>query len=427
MNEKTLQNDSKSPKEKERTVPGKPSLSETMKYSPKDKNTVVKCDTKRVDSPRNKGSPPYRINTSVGQELRSTYNGKSNPVLGSLSVETNHKESHGASAHRSSSLSPSAADGPASASSQLPPTPAKLPQGLYGHTGLLSPYFPSLGLPMYPGYALANHAAAASLLGAAGAVEQKAEPNKHVTVTHATVKTISGATTLVPVCSDPGCSQCRLTVQAAQFTPSCPPGCTDCPRDGHRALASSSSSLPGLQHPALAALHPLARLHPSLYSSAHTDLRNGQHSPPSPNQHICSWVASGKYCGEQFSTSEELMSHLRSHTSSLDPALGLSTSALPSAYHSLTHPSLALSHLYGLPATTLSSLSSSASVRNGPYGRSVSPSSLLSSSRFHPYMKSPLSHIPASLPSGYPSAPPSLSSFPGLYSLPGSRLGPLVP
>ncbi|KAJ7305125.1 hypothetical protein JRQ81_010993 [Phrynocephalus forsythii] len=152
----------------------------------------------------------------------------------------------------------------------------------------------------------------------------------------------------------------------------------------HSALSSSATpSLPG---------HPLYTYGFMIQNDALT--------------HICNWVSAGGPCDKRFSTSEELLAHLRTHT------------ALPGAEKLLA----------GYPASGLGSAAASCHLHLPPTAPG-SPSSLAGSlslrsphtfglSRYHPYSKSHLS-TPGALPvPSLPTAGPYYSP----YALYGQRL-----
>lgn len=221
-------------------------------------------------------------------------------------------------------------------------------------------------------------------------------------VGYARVKTASGGTTLVPVCRDPFCTNCQMSMQSAQLGV-CPSGCTQC---SHDRLGQGLGLSPGLV-PSLA--QSQASLASQLYPGAHSMLAR-------PN--VCSWMVGDTYCGKRFSTSEELLQHLRTHTN-----LSVTdSSALPLLSPSLTVPSPSMSaaacHLH---YSTAPSLTTPAGLRR-TYPTSLSPVSSLSA-RYHPY-KPPIPAFP-----GSPFAPlphPSLGMYYSPYSIYGQRLGPPV-
>ncbi|ESP03816.1 hypothetical protein LOTGIDRAFT_211956 [Lottia gigantea] len=115
--------------------------------------------------------------------------------------------------------------------------------------------------------------------------------------------------------------------------------------------------------------------------------------------YICNWVAGHDYCGKRFNSSEELMQHLRSHTSTL---------------------SASVASAGGLVHLGMSAPMSPNSLRRA-YPTSLSPGLL--SSRFHPY-KSQLGNIGAP-PTSH--LPPLSAYYPQYSSLYGPRLGAAVP
>lgn len=70
--------------------------------------------------------------------------------------------------------------------------------------------------------------------------------------------------------------------------------------------------------------------------------------------YVCSWIASDKYCGQRFSTSEELLAHLRSHTAPGEPPLlapsALAPPGLPRYPAAALHPRY---HPYSKPTLPL--------------------------------------------------------------------------
>ncbi|GIY69543.1 zinc finger protein Noc [Caerostris darwini] len=208
---------------------------------------------------------------------------------------------------------------------------------------------------------------------------------------YARVKTSTGGTTLVPVCRDPYCTNCQLSMHSAQL-PSCPSGCTQC---NHDRLGLGHGLVPGLtgSAAAMAAVAAAGRVPGLSYPSV----------LPRPN--ICSWVVGDTFCGKTFNTSEELLQHLRTHTN-----IATSESSL-----SLMSPSYGLNAACGMPFSSPSGL-------RRTYPTSLSPvSSLSAASRYHPYK--PILSMPG--------APLPQLGHPGLgmyypYGLYGQRLGPPV-
>ncbi|XP_059176662.1 zinc finger protein Noc-like [Physella acuta] len=279
--------------------------------------------------------------------------------------------------------------------------------------------------PTNPSYhALAAHSSLSSFSAAAAAAQSSALKAAAAAgapsalspfVTYARVRTPSGATTLVPVCRDPYCTNCQLTLQNSHLSSTCnAPGCSQCAHE--KSLTSLSTlGLPGagassmLLSPlssasslssSMSALSSIHALYPhTALAAAHQGLQ----------ANVCNWVSGNDYCGKRFTSSEELLQHLRTHTSSMD------VSTLAASYAGLGLPSLAAYPHLSAPL-------SPNSLRRS-YPTSLSPvSSLLSANRYHPY-KSPLSAVGAT--------PPSAQSFPvgpyySPYTLYGQRLGAAV-
>lgn len=239
-------------------------------------------------------------------------------------------------------------------------------------------------------------------------------------VGYARVKTATGGTTLVPVCRDPYCTNCQFSMHSAQLS-ACPSGCTQCTHDrfapqlgpGAGLHALGPSLIPGIGSGSPGGLS--SQLYP------HTLL-------PRPN--VCSWMVGDTYCGKRFTTSEELLQHLRTHTNLSASDSSAAAAAAAAASLSLMSPSLsvpstsvaawnAACHLH---YTTAASLTSPAGLRRA-YPTSLSPVSSLTAARYHPY-KPQLPTFPgAPLP---PLPHPGLGLYYSPYGLYGQRLGPPV-
>lgn len=181
---------------------------------------------------------------------------------------------------------------------------------------------------------------------------------------YARVKTPSGGETLVPVCKDPYCTGCQVSLHSQQMLMgglgSCPAGCTQCDHHKYSLAMAMALSQPGGMPPSA---HPYAQL---------------------GRPYVCNWIAGESYCGKRFGTSEELLQHLRSHT-----AEGAAPGGSPLSP--------------GFP---------------GMLGRYPgAPLSPLSAARYHPYAKP---GIPMSSPYGFN---PALGAYYSPYALYGQRLG----
>ncbi|XP_029940894.1 zinc finger protein 703-like [Salarias fasciatus] len=171
-------------------------------------------------------------------------------------------------------------------------------------------------------------------------------------------------------------------------------GGSNCNSCIHDPSSSLKSSFP-LVYPS----HPLHSLHQnSLSSSVSSSLSHPLYTygfmlPNDPLPHACNWVSAGGPCDKRFATSDELLAHLRTHTSlpvGMDSKLLSVSSSGPGSCH------LHLPH-----QSSPGSMPSSLSLRAPPS---------LGLARYHPYSKVHL-----------PSGPSSIS----LHSLPTT--GPYYP
>ncbi|GFT60282.1 uncharacterized protein NPIL_53481 [Nephila pilipes] len=178
------------------------------------------------------------------------------------------------------------------------------------------------------------------------------------------------AATFVPVCRDPYCTNCQLAAQL--------------PYAQDRLAAHMSGlypgGLPGYPVPGFAS--------PGSSAFASSVL-------PRPN--VCGWMSGDSYCGKPCASSEELLQHLRTHTS-----LPGTNGALPLYSSGVSLPSALAMDACGLYTTP--SLTTPAGLRR-TYPTSLSPvSSLTAAGRYHPYKPpglSPLSSTPLR-PLGHP-------------------------
>ena len=437
--------------------------------APKDQLTPLPAGSRSPDVKPSLASPRLERETSSVSSIsgsdhhptNSSSNSKISLSCGNVHLEVNHHETTSTSSAPASSASAStpsrSSAGPTSVATSsgstsskdslyagvLPPSLSGIP-GAAGLPGMLGhPYG-----PFDPALA-ALHAAAkhhGGPLGSSGAISP---------YSYARVKTAAGATTLVPVCKDPYCTNCQLTAAhgGVPHTPHhplgspCPAGCVQCTHDKTVSAAGAAipTSLPSSLSALHSGLHLPGSLPPPTSSSSASAAASSLPLPSSlyphpfgviPGQnhllYVCNWVQAGSdYCGKRFATSEELLHHLRTHTSAGDMA---SFAAGLSAYHGLGFGAAAASsaaaaaafgcHPYPPPAP--GSLSPNSALRQAYSGRSLSPNTLLAASRFHPY-KSP--YAGAGLPAApsLPSLPNPLSPYYSHYAaLYGPRLGAAV-
>lgn len=188
--------------------------------------------------------------------------------------------------------------------------------------------------------------------------------------------TSNGAEALA--CRDPFCNGCSLT-SPPHPVGKCSTGCSQCelPSQVAQSKSSYAHQMSAFAHAQLAALAAASQM-------------------PLQMPYICSWIGGdATYCGKRFTTSDDLLQHLRTHTASMpESMLNSATAGLPP-----THP--LFQRTYPTP-----------------------PLSPMSSNRYHPYAKPSILQptMPPSL-AGLPIHHPSLTQFFSPYSLYGPRLG----
>lgn len=235
--------------------------------------------------------------------------------------------------------------------------------------------------PPFPGAPFSHHHAA---MLAAGYPSTTPGPY----VSYARVKTPSGGEALVPVCKDPYCTGCQFSMHNQQLlmsgaTGPCPSGCTQCDHQKYNLAMAMSLVPPGPVPPSSLAYPQLGR------------------------PYVCNWIAGETYCGKRFGTSEELLQHLRTHTS-----LTGGGDSVPSTSTSS-------------PLINPHSLFSTAALHRAASGYPNPPLSPLSAARYHPYAKPGLPGALGASP--YSAFNPTLGPYYSPYAVYGQRLGAAHP
>ncbi|XP_011617743.2 zinc finger protein 703-like isoform X2 [Takifugu rubripes] len=172
--------------------------------------------------------------------------------------------------------------------------------------------------------------------------------------------------------------------------------CNSCIHDPSSTLKSN--------FPLVYPSHPLHSLNQSSLSSSLSSLSHPLYTygfmlPNDPLPHACNWVSAGGPCDKRFTTSEELLAHLRTHTVlpvGMDSKLLSGSSSGPSSCHlHIPHQSSA-----------------------GSLPLRAPPS--LGLGRYHPYSKV---HLPPGPPSLSLHSLPSANPYYPHYALYGQRLG----
>lgn len=234
-------------------------------------------------------------------------------------------------------------------------------------------------------------------------------------LSYARMKNSSGVDTLVPVCRDPYCTGCQLNSHLLANSTAIASTINSKLASTSASVATSvsSSCLAGCvqcdhKHPA--SLHSYGSVGHTAAAYAHAQLAalaTASHLP-----YVCNWIAGDTaYCGKRFSSSEELLQHLRSHTS---------VSSDQSAAAAAAAATLSFLTPAGLPA-------------NHPlFSRTypTPPLSPLATARYHPYGKASalfptsLSSLGFAMPASSHPHPATLPPYFSPYSLYGGpRLG----
>ncbi|EDW36980.1 GL25989 [Drosophila persimilis] len=189
----------------------------------------------------------------------------------------------------------------------------------------------------------------------AGGGNPAGQPNPYIS--YQRIKTPAGGEAIVPVCKDPYCPGCPYSAHTQQMLMGapCPAGCTQCEHQKYGMAMASAGLPPG---------HPYSQ-------AAAAAAANAAAARSAP--YVCSWVVGDAYCGKRFQTSDELFTHLRTHTGNLsDPAAAaaaLAQSQAQSLLGTLFPPSALRG---GYPTPPLSPMSAAAAA-----------------ARYHPYAKPP--------------------------------------
>ncbi|XP_063163749.1 zinc finger protein 503 [Candoia aspera] len=182
----------------------------------------------------------------------------------------------------------------------------------------------------------------------------------------------------------------------------------------HLAAGASCAHEQALKAGGYPLVYPAPPLHagpPSL--AGHPLYPYGFLLPNDPQPHSCNWVSANGPCDKRFATSEELLSHLRTHTAFPGPAEKL-LSGYPSSSSLAAAAAAAMACHMHVPSSA-----AAAGAPGSPGALALrSPHHALGlSSRYHPYSKSPLPTPGAPVP-----VPAATGPYYSPYALYGQRL-----
>nr|XP_057918303.1 zinc finger protein 503-like [Doryrhamphus excisus] len=204
------------------------------------------------------------------------------------------------------------------------------------------------------------------------------------------------------LCRDPYCLSYHCTSHMSAASGA------NCAHDSAAAAAAASALKSG--YPLMYPAHPLHGVHSSAPSfGGHPLYPYGFVLPNDPLPHICNWVSANGPCDKRFSTSEELLSHLRTHTAFAGSEKLLSGYPGSSSLANAAAAAAMACHMH-MPSNGSPGSPGTLGLR-GPHH----PLGL--GSRYHPYSKSPLPAPGAPVP-----VPAATGPYYSPYALYGQRL-----
>ncbi|XP_061666067.1 zinc finger protein 503-like [Syngnathoides biaculeatus] len=269
----------------------------------------------------------------------------------------------------------------------LPPAGISYPGSLAGaYAGYPQPFLP-------PGMSLEHAKSGGQLLSAQFAACSKAGTSPLAAASPPSLMSAS-------LCRDPYCLSYHCS---GHLTAAAAASGANCAHDAASALKSG--------YPLVYSAHPLHGVPSSAPTfGGHPLYPYGFVLPNDPLPHVCNWVSANGACDKRFSSSEELLGHLRTHTAFATGSEKL-LAGYPGSSSSLAAAAAMACHMHvpsgGSPATP-----GALSLR-GPHH----PLGL--GSRYHPYSKSPLPAPGAPVPVPVPAA---AGTYYSPYALYGQRL-----
>ncbi|XP_063047849.1 zinc finger protein 503 [Engraulis encrasicolus] len=201
------------------------------------------------------------------------------------------------------------------------------------------------------------------------------------------------------LCRDPYC----LSYHCASHLAGAATSCT------HESAAAAAASALKSGYPLMYPTHPLHSVHSSPPSfGGHPLYPYGFMLPNDPLPHVCNWVSANGPCDKRFSSSEELLNHLRTHTAftGADKLI----SGYPSSSSLASAAAAAMACHMHMPPSGAPGSPGTLALRSPHHALGLS-------TRYHPYSKSPLPTPGAPVP-----VPAATGPYYSPYALYGQRL-----
>ncbi|XP_029932938.1 zinc finger protein 503-like [Myripristis murdjan] len=356
---------------------------------PGEKEEKKEADSNKTSSTESNGSHRISgINSDANQHQESTSGSKT------VTSDSTSVTSSSSSVLGSGLVAPVSPYKPGHTVFPLPPAGISYPGSLAGaYAGYPQPFLP-------PGMTLDPTKSSSQLLSAQFAAASSLGCSKAGTspLAGASPPSLMSAS----LCRDPYCLSyhCASHLSGASSA--------NCAHDSAAAAAAATALKSG--YPLMYPTHPLHGVHSSAPSfSGHPLYPYGFMLPNDPLPHVCNWVSANGPCDKRFSSSEELLGHLRTHTAFAGTEKLISGYPGSSSLANAAAAAAMACHMHMPPNGSPGSPSTLA--LRGPHH----PLGL--SSRYHPYSKSPLPTPGAPVP-----VPAATGPYYSPYALYGQRL-----
>ena len=354
-----------------------------------DKEEKKEPDANKTTTPEGSGSHRTSGITSDGIQSQENTSGSKTTTSDSTSVT-----SSSSSVLSSGLVAPVSPYKPGHTVFPLPPAGLSYPGSLAGaYAGYAQPFLP-------PGMTLDPTKSSSQLLSAQFAAASSLGCSK------AGTSPLAGASPpslmSAGLCRDPYCLSYHCTSHLSGASSA------NCSHESAAAAAAAANALKS-GYPLMYPTHPLHGVHSTTPSfSGHPLYPYGFMLPNDPLPHVCNWVSANGPCDKRFSSSEELLSHLRTHTAFAGTEKLISGYPGSSSLANAAAAAAMACHMHMPPNGSPGSPGSLA--LRGPHPLGLS-------SRYHPYSKSPLPTPGAPVP-----VPAATGAYYSPYALYGQRL-----